>query len=102
MGLTAEQIAAWVTASCAAQGVPVKVSDPVVIGQVRTLLTGAGSARLTRSGKRPPRRRSEPPDRPNPIGIEPPGDGRTDDRVIEHRSDDRALAVEVQRCPLSA
>jgi hypothetical protein len=40
--LSAEQVAAWVAASCAAQGLPVRVSDPVVVRQVGALL-GAGS-----------------------------------------------------------
>jgi len=38
--LTPEQIAAWVTASCLAQGVPVKVTDPATVSTVRTLLGG--------------------------------------------------------------
>lgn len=36
--LTREELAAWVTASCQEQGVPVKVTHPSVIRQVGTLL----------------------------------------------------------------
>lgn len=102
VGLSAEQVAEWVIASCAAQGVAAKVTDPTVIGQVRTLLNGAAPDGLTRSGKRPALHRSKPPGRPHSAGIEPVADGRTDDRMIEHRSDDGALTVEVQLGPLSA
>lgn len=37
-------VASWVTASCAAQGVPVKIADPLTIARVRTLLGGADGA----------------------------------------------------------
>ena len=39
--LSEDELAAWVTASCAAQGVPVKVTDPTVVRRVGALL-GAG------------------------------------------------------------
>lgn len=41
--LTRGELAAWVTASCQEQGVPVKVTHPSVIRQVGTLL-GAPAA----------------------------------------------------------
>lgn len=34
----AEDLAAWVAKSCAAQGVPVKVTDPTVVRRVAALL----------------------------------------------------------------
>lgn len=37
-GLSAEDLAAWVAKSCAAQGVPVKVTDPTVLRRVAVLL----------------------------------------------------------------
>ena len=37
-GPTPEAVQAWVAASCAAQGVPEKVTDPVVIRKVAVLL----------------------------------------------------------------
>lgn len=50
--LSAEQIAAWVIASCRAQGLPVRVSDPLVVRQVGVLLGAApaGSRAHPRSG----------------------------------------------------
>lgn len=35
-------MAEWTVASCQAQGVPVKVTEPSVVEQVATLLAGAG------------------------------------------------------------
>jgi hypothetical protein len=49
-GLSAEQVQSWVLASCAAQGVPVKVVDVAVIRRVRALLSGGDG--LTGSGAR--------------------------------------------------
>lgn len=46
-----ERAAAWVLESCAAQGVPAKVSDPLILAQVAALLPAARPAR-------PPRRAS--------------------------------------------
>jgi hypothetical protein len=40
--LTDDELAAWVAASCAAQGVPEKVTDPYLVAQVGVLLTGRG------------------------------------------------------------
>lgn len=40
--LPADELAAWVEASCAAQGVPVKVTDAAVVRRVGMLL-GAGA-----------------------------------------------------------
>lgn len=42
--LTDEEVAAFVAASCRAQGVPVKVTDPLVLGEVAVLLGGRGRA----------------------------------------------------------
>jgi hypothetical protein len=39
-----DELRAWVEQSCAAQGVPEKVTDPVVVAQVARLLT-AGTGR---------------------------------------------------------
>lgn len=33
-------LAAWVHESCARQGVPVKITNPVVVANIATLLTG--------------------------------------------------------------
>ncbi|GAB2767856.1 hypothetical protein GCM10027020_20870 [Nocardioides salsibiostraticola] len=52
--LTDEELAAWVTASCEAQGVPVRVTDPTVVRRVGTLLGAAtaGTRARKRSGTR--------------------------------------------------
>lgn len=39
-GFTTAQVEAWVKASCERQGLPVVVSDPVVVARVVVLLTG--------------------------------------------------------------
>ncbi|MEX2292084.1 MAG: hypothetical protein WD794_17370 [Mycobacteriales bacterium] len=41
--LSDEQVRAWVARSCAAQGLPVHVTDALVIDRVRVLLTGTAS-----------------------------------------------------------
>ena len=43
-GLTDEEVAAFVVASCRAQGVPVKVTDVKVLGEVAALFGGRGRA----------------------------------------------------------
>ncbi|ORM09987.1 hypothetical protein A5N74_23860 [Prescottella equi] len=44
-----ELLAAWVELSCAAQGVPVRVTDPGVLASVGVLMGGAGGAGRQRS-----------------------------------------------------
>ena len=50
MGLTHEQIRAWVEASCAAQGIPVAIEDPRIIARLVDLF--AQSSRQTASTRR--------------------------------------------------
>lgn len=47
-------LAAWVARSCEAQGVPVKVTDPVTLRDVVVLLggSGGGASRVAASGTR--------------------------------------------------
>jgi hypothetical protein len=47
--LTPEQVAEWLAASCAAQGVPVRVRDPRVLGRVAALLPPAGGTARSRA-----------------------------------------------------
>lgn len=48
--MSSDELAAWVTASCVAQGVPVKVTDPHLLAKVGVLLTGrAGCTAPARS-----------------------------------------------------
>lgn len=50
MAVDRDAVRAWLEASCAAQGVPVVVSDPGVIANVAVLLGGRGSARRPPAG----------------------------------------------------
>lgn len=95
----------WVTRSCLAQGVPVKVTDTRVLAKVRDLL-GAGTAGHGRgvSADVPAGRRSKTPHRRDPGGVELSGarDPGADDGVVEDGLDDRSLAVEVEGRPLAS
>lgn len=106
-GLPAERIAELVAASCAAQGVPVKVSDPTVVRRVGVLLGGpvAGSRAHPRSGStRPGSGRSVAPHDRDTGGVEPGGSrgAGPDAHVVEQGSDDGVLSVQVQACPGAA
>ncbi|GAA3774747.1 hypothetical protein GCM10022240_28160 [Microbacterium kribbense] len=93
MPIDRELLAAWVAASCAAQGVPVFVADPGVLTRVRTLL-GAGGAERGGSAVAEPRTARLPlqhPHRLNPPGVELVHGGREDRGVVEHGPHDRGL-----------
>ena len=81
---------AWAEESCAAQGLPVKVSDLAVLSAVAGLLGAApGASRVAASSPN----RSDPPDRGEPALVElvvaaPAG---ADDQVIEDGGDDPML-----------
>ena len=100
--LSDEQVREWVARSCAEQGVPLHVTDALVIGRVRVLLTG------TAAPGTPPARRpvtpSEPPDRLHSLGVERAGaeDAGADDGMVQHSPDDRRLPGQVQLVPRSA
>ena len=66
MGVSAADVAAWLAASCAAQGVPVLVTDPRVLADVAALLSGV--PRSAKSTVQP----SDPPDRADPAWVERP------------------------------
>lgn len=104
--LTGEALAAWVVASCAAQGVPAKVTDPYVLGQVGALLTGrAGRTDPARSAGGAHRAgRSQPPDGRDPSGVQLAGSPRpgANHPVVQHRPDDRVLPGQVQPAPRCA
>ena len=51
-GLTPDQLAVFVAASCERQGVPVKVTDVRVLGSVATLLRGDGALLTLQRRKR--------------------------------------------------
>lgn len=48
-----EAVRAWLVASCAAQGVPVHVTDPALVAQLGVLLGAAGGAARGTSGAAP-------------------------------------------------
>lgn len=101
-----EELAAWVAASCEAQGLEVKVTDAGVLRSVCVLLgTGASGQGPKRKRRRRPLNTSlQPPEGANPVGVKATGSGDAgaDDGVIENGSDDGVLAVEVEAGPLSA
>ena len=103
--LSRDELVAWVSASCAAQGVPVFVTDPTVLGRVGLLLGGRPGAPARRGSA------SEAAGRP----LETPADvdagrvepldawgGGMDGYVVNDGADDRDLSGQVQVRPLSA
>lgn len=110
----AEVVASWVASSCAAQGVPVQVSDPATVRNVLALLggpvaaEGRGQRGPAAAGTPGPDRRRfgrlEKPDRLDSGGIEAlrAGGAWSDHRMVQHRRDDRRLAGQVQPVPRSA
>jgi hypothetical protein len=101
-----DQIRAWTEASCAAQGIPTLVTDPVTVAQVGALLgvQADGPARRG-SAEEPLPVDSQPPVRNDAGRVEGPtalGHGvRMDLDVVENGADDRALTVEVEAGPLT-
>jgi len=90
-------LAAWVALSCAAQGVPVKITDPVVLRRVCVLLGATESGpRLGRQpGRGPTRPVLEAPERPHPLGVQGPAAAHgLDHGVVQHRRDDGVSPAE--------
>ena len=110
MGLSdvsTQELAAWVDASCAEQGVPVKVTDPTTLRRVSALLGVAtpGVRARKRSGTRDPGvTDSEPPHGTDAGRVEHSDtwSARLDDGVVEQGADDRVLARQGQGVPRSA
>lgn len=105
--LSDAEVAAWVAASCAEQGVPVKVTDPTVVRRVGALLGAApdGARARKRSGTRAPSgARSVAPHDAYPLGVEFPGAGAAgaDVGVVDEGFDDGVLSVEIQARPGAA
>ncbi len=73
MGMSAEDVADWLAASCAEQGVPVLVTDPRILADVAVLLSAGRS--------------SDPPDRSNAARVEGSAAllSGVDDGVVEDR-----------------
>lgn len=100
MGLSGDALAAWVEASCSAQGVPVKVADAAVVGRVVVLLDGGPPAKRAKpaaDGASP----SELPDDSDSVRVELSGTGCSglDVDVGDDSSDDGGLSGEVQVLP---
>ena len=108
MALDPGWLASWVAASCAAQGVPVKVTDLGVLSRVGVLLgvrVGAPRAHgAAAPSTRAPAAPSQPPDGLHPLGVQRSGSGGTgaDDGVVQDGGDDRSLAFEGQGRPAVA
>ncbi len=86
-GLSASEVAAWVAASCEAQGVPVKVTDVGIVRNVCVLLGGVapGDRPALKRRWRPVRPASEPPAGFDALGVEGLGasDAREDHRMVQ-------------------
>ncbi|GAA4749702.1 hypothetical protein GCM10023328_35430 [Modestobacter marinus] len=89
MELSREAVAAWLSASCAEQGVPVLVTDPHVLAKVAALLSSPTAASDTTRSTVPSRSRgrSQAPDRPNTGRVQGTAARLTgsDDGVVENR-----------------
>ncbi len=101
------EVASWVAASCAAQGVPVKVTEPGVVRRVGALLGAApdGARGRKRSGTRAPSgARSVAPHDGHAGGVEDldPWGAGSDDGVVDHSLDDGVLPGEVEGAPGAA
>lgn len=102
--LSPDEVAAWVAASCAAQGFSVKVTDPAVVRRVGVLLgeVPAGSRAHPRSGStRDGGARSVAPHDGHPGGVQGGGSGCAggDVYVVDQGVDDRVLPGQVQSSP---
>ena len=105
--LAADELGAWVEATCAAQGVPPRVTDAVLLRRVVALMGGSVEsprAQQRSAGARTVADRSQPPNRPHPVPVQAAGsrDAGVNDRVVEDRGDDGALPAEIEFGPLSA
>ena len=86
-----DQVVAWVRASCEAQGLPEKVTDPVILRKVAVLL------RPALAGSPMPKRRYSR--RVKPVA---PADGGVDANVVEDGGDNAALSGQRETGPIAA
>lgn len=105
--LSVEELAAWVEASCAAQGLTVKVTDPALVRRVGALLGArvSGRARTHEVGAREPTPGgSVAPHDADPGRFEDLGSSRagSDHDVVNQGRDDGVLSGEVQVRPGAA
>jgi hypothetical protein len=102
--VTPEQVAAFVAATCAAQGLQVKVTDPGAIRAVVTLLGGSrggGRAHARSASTDPTRDRLEQPLRTDPVRVQSPGsaDSGQDDDVVDQGAHDGDLLSQGEARP---
>jgi hypothetical protein len=100
-----ERIRAWLEASCARQGVPVRVTDAETVRRVAALLGGpvdGPRAHARSASTRPAAGRSQPPPGHDPVDVQTPAarGARGDDGAVEDGGDDGVLAPEVEPGPL--
>lgn len=105
--LPADELGAWVEATCAAQGVPARVTDAVLVRRVVVLMGGSAEsprAQQRSAGARAVAECSQPPNRLHPVPVQAAGSGDAggNDGVVEDRSDDGVLSAEIESGPLSA
>ena len=105
--LSADELAAWVTASCAAQGVPVKVTHPTMVRRVGALLGAqvAGPRAHPRSGSTwPGIGGSVAPHDAHAGGVQDLATGRAgaDHDVVDQGPDDCVLPRQVEGVPGAA
>jgi hypothetical protein len=100
---TREEFAAWLTASCEHQGVPLIVTDPVVIARIGAVL-GYPRPVPDRVQRRREIENLDTPDRLDAVDVQAAStrDAQSNDGVIEHRADDRAPTAHDQIGPLAA
>jgi hypothetical protein len=94
MALDREALRTWLEASCAAQGVPVVVTDPVTIARVGVLLRDRDAAGQPPAGGDRSARTSQPPGGANPVrvhGVGVPALSSGDGGEVEHSGDNRRL-----------
>ena len=103
VGLSSDELAAFVRRSCAAQGVEVFVTDAGVMDRVGALL-GAATAGSGHSAAEGGAVSSESPDDLGPVGVEGLGTGGSgsDHDVVNDGGDDGGLAGEVEVRPPAA
>lgn len=101
MAIDREMLRTWLEATCAAQGLPVLVTDAEVVARVGVLLSGRDSARGPRQGTRAESRRSEPPSGYDPVRVEAAcaSRARADRGEVEDSGDNGGLSVQVQGVP---
>ena len=95
-GLSREEFAAWVAASCERSGVPVFVTDPAALVQVGRLVGGRPGAPARRaSAEEAPGRRSQPPVDIDAGRVDAAGSHRSgaDRDVVDQCPDDRGLSA---------